>query len=216
MHKGDPVTFNKELHQFLTDEMCIDAKDLIGKIHELECSAHINDIYKIIGEFFATVQEKGVEEKIQSVFLNHEHLFDNKHAYEIIDPLRHAFDGFAYGGLHQLYTRQENEAWYPKIRLTRELKPNDIATLDFIVTIYRGCSTSEHPSKEYGQSWSTSKNVADKFAYVHYQHQPWFKPEDRVVLQSTIHKTDIYYSNQDCEFEVVVDVNLLGEVSVCA
>jgi len=216
MHKGDPVPFNKELYQFLTHEMCIDTRDLIEHIHALEHAEHIDYIYGIIEEFFTALQEKEAEEKIQKIFLSHEHLFEIEPVYAIIDPLRHAFDGFAYGGLHQLYTRQENEAWYPKVRLTRELKPNDIATLDEVVKIYRGCSPNEHKSKKYGQSWSTSKNVAEQFAYAHYQSQPWFNPENRVVLQATIPRSAIFYSNQNCEFEIVVNVNLLGEVRVCA
>ena len=216
MRKGDSVPFNKELHQFLTHEMCIDTQDLVEKIHTLECDELINDIYRMVEDFFAALQEEEAEEKIQKAFLNYEHHFENISAYAIIDPLRHAFDGFAYGGLHQLYTRQENEAWYPRVYLTRELKPNDIATLDEVVKIYRGCSADENHSKKYGQSWSTSKDAAEQFAYVHYQNQPWFNPENRVVLQSTIPKSAIFYSKQHCEFEVVVNVHFLGEVRVCA
>jgi hypothetical protein len=216
MYQGDYVPFENELHDFLATEMCIDTKELIDKISGLECEAHIIDIYKIISDFFAALKKEAAEEEIQKIFLSYEHLFNHGAAYAIIDPLRHVFDGFAYGGLHQIYTRQENEAWYPKIRLSRELKPNDIATLDEVVIIYRGCSTSEYTSKEYGQSWSTSKDVAKQFSHAHYQNQPWFKPENRIVLQSTIFRSAIFYSKQDCEFEIVVNVNLLGKVMVCA
>jgi hypothetical protein len=212
MHKGNFMPFSKELHQFLTKEMCINTLDLVEKIRTLENPTHINDVCRLLEELFIATQEKEAEAKIQKIFLSYEHLFENEPAYAIIDPMRHAFDGFAYGGLHQLFTRQENEAWYPKICLTRELKPNDIATLGETVKIYRGCSASEHSSKIYGQSWSTSKKVAEEFAYVHYQNQPWFNTEDRVVLQSTIPRSAIFYSKQHCEFEVVVNTNYLGAV----
>ncbi|MGU1745221.1 hypothetical protein ACSEQ3_01855 [Pseudomonas aeruginosa] len=206
------MPFSKELHHFLTQEMCINTRDLTEKISALEQPTHISDIYRLLEEFFIATQEKEAEAKIQKIFLSYEHLFDSEPAYAIIDPMRHAFDGFAYGGLHQLFTRQENEAWYPKIRLTKELEPNDIATLDETVEIYRGCSTSEYASKIYGQSWSTSKKVAEEFAYIHYQSQSWFNAEDRVVLQSTIPRSAIFYSKQHCEFEVVVNTNHLGAV----
>lgn len=215
MRKGDSVPLSQELHQFLINEMCIDTQDLTEKINSLDCDSCIGDTYKMIESFFISLKKEDAEEEIQRSFLSYEHLFGNEGAYAIIDPIRHAFDGFAYGGLHQLYTRQENEAWYPKVRLIKELKPNDIENLGGTVVIYRGCSMSEHIMQKYGQSWSTSKNVAEQFAYVHYQNQPWFNLQDRTVLQSTIPKAAIFYSRQECEFEIVVNVSLLGKVGVC-
>ncbi|MFS6896341.1 hypothetical protein ACDX38_13765 [Pseudomonas aeruginosa] len=215
MHKGEPVPLSPKTHQFLANEMCVDIQDLTAKIDCLDCESHVGDIYKMIESFFISLNKENAEEEIQRNFLNYEHLFENEHAYAIIDPIRHAFVGFAGGGLHQLFTGQENEAWYPKVRLTKELKPNDIATLAETVEIYRGCSIKEHTIQKYGQSWSTSKNVAEQFAYVHYQNQPWFNIQDRAILQSTISKTAIFYSKQECEFEIVVNVNLLGKVQIC-
>lgn len=215
MHKGDSVPLSQEAHQFLTDEMCIDTQDLTERISSLGCGGHVGDIFRMVEDFIISLKKEDAEEEIQRIFLKYEHLFEDKYAYAIIDPIRHAFDGFAYGGLHQLFTRQENEAWYPRVLLTKELKPNDIENLGEIVEIYRGCSMSEHITQKYGQSWSTSKKVAEQFAYVHYQNQPWFNLQDRAVLQSTISKTAIFYSKQECEFEIVVNVNLLGEVRAC-
>jgi hypothetical protein len=215
MHKGDPVPLSQEAHQFMINEMCIDTPDLTEKINSLGCDSHSGDIYRMIESFFTSLNKENAEEEIQRIFLNYEHLFEDEHAYAIIDPIRHAFAGFAYGGLHQLFTRQENEAWYPRVLLTKELKPNDIANLAETVEIYRGCGMNEHIIQKYGQSWSTSKNVAEQFAYVHYQNQPWFNIQNRAVLQSTISKSAIFYSKQECEFEVVINVNLLGKVQVC-
>ncbi|WP_258911045.1 hypothetical protein [Pseudomonas putida] len=209
------MPLSQAAHQFLTDEMCIDTQDLIEKINSLGCGSHVGDICGMIEDFIISLNKEDAEEEIQKIFLKYEHLFDNEHTYAIIDPIRHAFAGFAYGGLHQLVTRQENEAWYPKVLLIKELKPNDIENLGENVEIYRGCSINEHMTQKYGQSWSTSKNVAEQFAYVHYQNQPWFNLQERAVLQSTISKTAIFYSKQECEFEIVVNVNLLGKVRVC-
>lgn len=216
MHKGDPVPFSQEVHEFMVNEMCIDIQDLTERINSLDYSSHIDDIYRMTESFFASLKKENAEEEIQRTFLNYEHLFDDVHTYAIIDPIRHAFSGFAYGGLHQLFTRQENEAWYPKVILTKELTPNDIASLAETVEIYRGCGMNEHTIRKYGQSWSTSKNVAEQFAHVHYQNQPWFNIQNRVVLQSTAPRSAIFYSKQECEFEVVINVNLLGKVKVCS
>lgn len=210
------MQFEKALNDYLVNQMCIDPQEIIEKIGELKQEEHQDHIYHMICNFFIALKEENAEEKIQKIFLSYEYLFDHKPTYAIIDTLRHVFDGFAHGGLHQIFTRQENEDWYPKVRLNRELKPNDIAILDETVTIYRGCSTCEYTSKKYGQSWTTSKTVADLFAYSHYQNQTWFKPKDRLVLQGTVPRSGIFYSNQNGEFEVVVNVSLLREVMVCA
>ncbi|ENC9782876.1 hypothetical protein L4Z64_000943 [Pseudomonas aeruginosa] len=209
------MPLSQEAHQFLTNEMCIDIQDLTEKINSLDCGSQVRDIYTMIENFFISLNKEDAEEEIQRIFLDYEHLFDNEHAYALIDPIRHAFSGFAYGGLLQLFTRQENEAWYPRVLLTTELKPNDIANLGETIEIYRGCSMNEHITQKYGQSWSTSKDVAEQFAYFHYQNQPWFNLQDRVVLQSKVPKTAIFYSKQECEFEIVVNVNLLDKVRVC-
>jgi hypothetical protein len=142
---GGRVLIKKELRRFLTNEMCIDVDNLLKKMQESECNDHLDDFYRILDEFFTALQKENAEEAIQRIFLSYEHIFDHQAAYAVIDSLRHAFDGFAYGGLHQLYTRQENEAWYPRIRLSKELAPNDIAILVDPITIYRGCSNAnEH------------------------------------------------------------------------
>ncbi|TOF97028.1 hypothetical protein CGJ11_23165, partial [Vibrio parahaemolyticus] len=71
---------------------------------------------------------------------------------------------FAYNGLHQLYTRQENESWHPKVVLTDVLEPNDIDTLPEEVILYRGCGHTEFDNQEFGQSWTTSEDRAKDFA----------------------------------------------------
>lgn len=210
------MSLSHELRELLTDSMCIEIQDLIEKIQTLESPKWRSDIYSMLENFFVVLNGEGAKDEILKIFQSYEHLSNNDHAHEIIDPLRHAFTSFACGGLHQLFTRQENEAWYPKIVLAKELEPNDIATLAHVVEIYRGCGMSEHDSGSYGQSWTTSKNIAMNFAYSHYQNQPWFNGANRVVLKSKIPRSAIFYSDQNCEFEVVVDVSFLDAVHVYA
>ena len=195
--------------------MCIDVEDLNTKINEPSVMSYSDKLCACIEGFFDALSTDGAEDKILDIFLSYEYIHTNKAAYSLLDTLRYAFDGIAYGGLHQLYTRQENEGWYPKIKLINELKPNDIDTLPEIITIYRGCSNAEHQIKDYGQAWSTSKTVAERFAFKHYQGQEWFVESERVVLKATIPKPYIFYSKQSGEFEVAVDTEYLMNIEKC-
>lgn len=206
---------DKQLIGFLANEMCIDVRELIDKICQPNLSNHATDLFRVIGEFRGALDAKNAECRIQKIFTKYEAFFESEEAYGVLDSLRHAFDGFAFGGLHQLFTRQENEVWYPKIILVDELLPNDISSLGQEVVIFRGCSVSEYASGVYGQSWTTSQEVANQFAYVHYRLQSWFVENDRVVVKSSIPKSAIFYSDQKVEFEVVVELCHLGRTELC-
>jgi hypothetical protein len=93
------------------------------------------------------------------------------------------------------------------------LKPNDISVLSSSIDVYRGCDISEFNSKRYGQSWSTSIEVAKKFAYQHYNSQPWYKKEKRCVLKATIKKESVFFSRQNhYEKEIAVNIEKLSNV----
>ena len=132
--------------------------------------------------------------------------------YHVLDALRHSFSCYAYNGLHQLYTRQENESCQPTIKLTEILEPNDIQSLSRNLTIYRGCDISELEHNAFGQAWSTSPNIAYDFAFKHYQGQDWFDEKTRVVLEAKCSRDDVLFSDQSIEYEVVVNVTRLHGV----
>ncbi|AFJ02629.1 hypothetical protein Q7C_1480 [Methylophaga frappieri] len=170
-------------------------------------SGEVRDIYSFEdseAEKFINSYSVGLSKKLTSDF-----------AKETLDSLRHAFVSFAFNGLHQLFTRQENEVWYPKIVLTKELIPNDKETLDEEFLIFRGCSKSELESGNFGQSWSTCENCATEFAFKHYASQDWFNPLDRIVLWATYYRENVLFSNQTDfgEYEVAVNTGLLDDVT---
>lgn len=133
--------------------------------------------------------------------------------YEILDSLRHAFTLFLSGGLYDLYVYKSNESWYPKIVLKSELKLNDISGLSSSIIIYRGCNVSEFNIKKYGQSWSTSIEVAREFAYQHYASEAWYEKEKRCVLKAVVKKEAVFFSNQsNYEKEIAVDISKLTSV----
>ena len=137
---------------------------------------------------------------------------DNSDAYQVLDALRHSFSCYAYNGLHQLYTCQENESWHPKIVLAEALTPNDIYSLPQVFPIYRGCEISELKRNSFGQAWTTSPDIAKAFAYTHYQGQNWFDENKRTVLAATYSREHVLFSKQSGEYEVVVDIEKLRNI----
>jgi hypothetical protein len=179
-------------------------KYFISVIIEYESSGQTHDIYSLS----KNPAENSINERASE--LSEEILCDA--TKELLDTLRHTFACYAFNGLHQLYIRQENEYWHPKVILKCQLKPNDLYTLDQEVTLYRGCSIDEYNSRTYGQAWSTSLDIAKTFAYDHYAHYDWFDKSKRVVMVVTFNRDDAFFSDQSVEYEVVVDTNKLENV----
>lgn len=215
---------------FMSKLMKIDLKSIFDKFDENDVTSHRDEIESAIEVFVNAILEQdsspgsdsylldedsSAETTINQIAVNLIDKINSKEAKIVLDSLRHAFFSFAYGGLHQLFTRQENESWYPKIILDEVLEPNDIDVLPDIVVLYRGTDVEEFESRSYGQSWTTNREVADAFAYKHYVGQHWFERGERLVLCACIPKKHVYFSNQTGEFEVVVDTSMLNDVRKC-
>lgn len=213
--------------KFVSEDMSIEVFDLYKTLNQAELNSYQSLIIRAIRFFIQQAREQQAtnwkpdilscndspaEIAINQYYAEHFDGIDNPLVVEVSDSLRHAFCSYAYGGLHQLFTRQENEVWYPKVILNRELKPNDISCLPDFVTIYRGTDQTEFDTKSYGQSWTTELQVAEAFAFQHYVSQPWFKACDRIVLKTTYPKSELYFSHQTCEYEVVVNPRKLQMV----
>lgn len=180
-------------------------------------SSGIRQFKQILESFISNainlIERQNSKEEILKLFESSIASNKGKELYEIIDSLRHAFTSYVSGGLFDLYVYQSNESWYPKIVLKSELKPNDISVLPNSIDIYRGCDVSELSSKIYGQSWSASIEVANEFAYQHYNSQPWYKKDKRCVLKATIKKENIFFSRQNhYEKEIAVNIEKLVHV----
>lgn len=217
---------------FISNEMAIELSSIERRLVEPGVVEHRNEIEAAISKFIdaiVTQQSSGRQRDPYSFSESEAEQFINNHfrqaskciasekAIWTLDSLRHAFVSFAFNGLHQLYTRQENEVWYPKVVLKDVLTPNDIDTLDDVFTIFRGCDVSEFATRRFGQSWSTSEKIALEFAFKHYESQDWFQKESRVVLRATYRKSDVLFSNQTDfgEFEVAVETDCLDDVVLC-
>ncbi|MGO2497320.1 MAG: hypothetical protein ACTH6I_04810 [Vibrio litoralis] len=223
--------FTNEVAKFITNSMKIELNSIVDKLNEVELKEFKADLIELVeycvGELISyepnrvdpvmcLSNQNSTEDAINKYALElAERIGDHEKVNEVIDTLRHSFSCFAYNGLHQLYTRQENERWHPSVVLTEVLEPNDIETLDEAVILYRGCDLVEYESKNFGQAWSTSKDRATDFAYRHYASQPWFERKKRIVLKAVYPKDKVLFSDQSIEFEVVVDPDHLAKVEKC-
>lgn len=201
----------------LRDDMSIDIEHLMSKLRSSSMSRYTNESLDILEFFVTSLGCKNPKDKINHVAKKYEDTISDGEFETFIDSMRHAFVAFSQGGLHDLFLYQENQAWYPKVRLKQVLNPNDIHSLNEVITLYRGCDIYENNNGKYGQSWSTSEDVSREFAFVHYSSEVWFNRTSRCVLKATLHRDNVYYSDQKKhEREVVVDTTKLMGVQVCA
>lgn len=203
---------NNKCQRLLANEMCIDLKHLKEKIESPEISIHASLICEVIETLCSYVGEK-TDDDVNSYSYSVIKNMDSEPDFTI-DAIRMAFVRFISGGLKDLFVYQENEAWYPKIILNKILKPNDIESLDEEFTIFRGCDTSELESNQFGQSWTTSENIAKDFAYNHYESQDWFEAEKRILVRAKYKKIDTLYSDQSeyGEYEIVINPEKISDI----
>jgi hypothetical protein len=219
--------FDTSYYEFMSKDMRINVCSIESKLNEpffldfkIIAIATIREYIDVIMAFEAKAikpdLQSGVdneaEESIRLHYCNLADDIEDEGVLQIFDALRYSFSCYAYNGLHQLYTRQENDYWHPKITLVDRLEPNDIESLDSMIKIYRGCGAHEFDNESYGQAWTTSLDVAKDFAFKHYQSRPWFKEENRVVVETIYQRDHLLFSDQSGEYEVVVAIEKLRNV----
>ncbi|MDH0708850.1 hypothetical protein N5D53_20245 [Pseudomonas sp. GD03862] len=215
--------------EFIKNEMKILLESINSKLSENVLSPHRNQLESAISFFINAIhnqnksgylyngdsfQPSPAEVEINNYSAELSKVLSNTDAASTLDSLRHAFSSYARNGLHELFTCQENEGWHPQVILDEELRPNDINILPNLITLYRGTDITEHNSSNYGQSWSTNKEIAYLFAFKHYLGQPWFNANQRVILKTNISKEHAYFSNQSGEFEVVINARKISHVEI--
>lgn len=219
--------FDTPYYEFMSNDMRINVCSIESKLNEPFFSDFKIIAIDAIREYIDVImafEAKGIkpdllsfvdneaEESIRSHYCKLSDDIKDEDVLQVFDALRHSFSCYAYNGLHQLYTRQENECWHPKITLVARLEPNDIESLYPMIKIYRGCDAHEFDNESYGQAWTTSLNVAKDFAFKHYQSQPWFREENRVVVETIYPSEHLLFSDQSVEYEVVVAIEKLRNV----
>lgn len=218
---------SSEDREFISKEMKISLQSIDSKLSEDFLSPYRRQFEVAISFFVnsirmqndggykfdhASFEDSPAESVINQHYIELSGKIDNLEANAILDSIRHAFCSFAYNGIHQLFTHQENESWYPRVILDCVLKPNNIESLPEVVLLYRGADISELRLSSFGQSWTTKEQVAREFAYKHYENQDWFNKENRVIFKTKYPRCFVYYANQAPEYEVVIDTSKIGKV----
>lgn len=203
---------SQKAKDFIEKEMSIELNDLFNSI---EANENSESIYRFIEDLHSIVDNNKSNDEIFDKFKELTDGCNNQsNFFKTVDAIRHAFLSFSNGGLLDLYIYQEREFWYPKVVLKNIIDPNDIFMLGEVINVYRGCNKLEYENFSYGQSWSTSLDVAFDFAYMHYRFEPWFDKSKRRVVKAKINKRDVFYSKQSVEFEIVLDSTKIFDVEL--
>jgi hypothetical protein len=108
---------------------------------------------------------------------------------------------FREGGVFKLFKGRQAEWKGPKIRINESDVPSwDHRKLKEPIIIYRGMSNAEYESGDFGQSWSVSQQVAQRFAKETYSDS-----NSGVVVKACVNiESVLYHDPLDCEGEVIV------------
>ena len=203
---------NSSTRSFLK-QMHIDAESVAEKLDSADVKSSANAIESYINtigdEFLNGRCAPALKALIYDEFITRESAMTTSVAAEVLDSIRHALNSFVSGGVTELYFYQENEAWYPKVVITSTIDVSEIVDYPEFITVYRGCSKREFESGNFKQSWSTSKDVANEFAFDHYAHQPWFLVNDRVLVKAVIPKYGVLLT-RIAHHEREIILNLFG------
>jgi hypothetical protein len=119
------------------------------------------------------------------------------HAYDIFNYFRMYKDG----GRFELFKGRQAEWDGPVVVLEKaDVPDSNLSSLTNGSEIYRGMSTSEFDTSNFGQSWTTNIAVARKFAFDTYSD----KPRGLVAKVKLDNRKLIFYSLEDSEYEVIL------------
>ena len=204
--------FSEKSKKLIVDmSICMD--DLINKI-----LLDIPNNYTLVNNLFELLVDikivndgtiRDIINKKVLKYLELQGIIEDTKEYFICDSIRHAFINFKEDGIFRLYKQREAEDWYPKVIINNFIGiKEDIDKLSEEIVIYRGTSKDEYNSSIFGQSWTTKKDIAHKFAFQHYEFQK--KDTLRVLLTTRISKKAIFfYKLNDNENEVVINTDFL-------
>lgn len=224
--------FSKKVQEYIKNEMsiCIDnlTKKILNDVPNSSC--FFNDLFEYMMHIEIPYAydsnnlsnpdnqkiRKHLDKKLYEFFEKNGFTENNKE-YLIFDAISHCFINFKEDGIVRMYKNRLPEFWYPKVIITKfiGIKEN-IDELDDEILIFRGTSQEEFDSGIFGQSWSLSKSIANKFAFEYYKHQEYYQNTYRLVLSTSIKKDSILFYDKNRkehsrEDEVIVDTKYLSK-----
>lgn len=222
--------FSKKVQEYIINEMSICIDDLTKRILDdvpqsswffsdlFEYIIHLDIPYTYDSNNLTNPNNEKIRKYLDKKFydfLKSNGFTEDSDEHFIFDNIRHCFINFKENGIVRMYQYREAEVWYPKIIINNFIGIiEDIEELDYEVLIFRGTSQEEYNSGIFGQSWSLSKLIANKFAFEYYKYQEHYQNTFRVVLSTTIKKDNIFLYEKNGirnEDEVIVDTKYLSK-----
>lgn len=169
-----------------------------------DCTSRFNNDVQSIDSLIITFgvnQPSTVETKDFISFTEQHGISENKDifnfAYDIFNYIRM----FREGGRFGLFKNRQAEWEGPVVTLLPEdVSESDVELLTEGMFIYRGVSEAEFNCRKFGQSWSTSFQVAKRFAVDTYSDM-----QRGIVARTALDKSKvIYHSKLDPELEVIM------------
>jgi len=147
--------------------------------------------------------------------INEKHrIKESSDIYFIADTIRHVFSSYKKNGLLGLYKNRETEDWYPRVKISQIILPNNIDSLEENIVIYRGTRETEYNSGRFSQSWTLDKDIASRFPISNTGGKKYL--DKKIILKTIISKKDIFYfdSADIAEQEVIIDTDKIKKDKV--
>jgi len=178
------------------------------KIDPKQYSNSLQEQHGIDAEFFNRLVEQFFGLRLEELSTNHFNNFVKE--FNFLDDsliFNQLYDLFNYlrlfreGGVFKLFKGRQAEWKGPQIRINESDVPSwDCRKLKEPIIIYRGMSNAEYESGDFGQSWSVSQKVAQRFT-----NETYSDTNSGIVVKARINiESVLYHDPQDCEGEVIV------------
>ena len=212
--------------QYLEDSMSIDINHFCKRMQKH--IGYTNFLNKLLNTLFSLEiptdyfnkdrpWDSTYDDEINQVFqdINKEYrIKESSDIYIIADIIIHAFSSYKKNGLLGLYKNRETEDWYPRVKISQIILPNNIDSLEENIVIYRGTRETEYNSGRFSQSWTLNKDIASRFPISNTGGKKYL--DKKIILKTIINKNDIlYFDSADLtEQEVIVDTDKIKKNKV--
>jgi hypothetical protein len=216
--------FGEDNIDFFENKMWLDLQDIQQEINTssthpksyyLQLFTKMKEKYLYFSDKYKHTPIENSGEIKRELYREFKNIDTSDEGHNIAQELLHMFQSFCQGGIEDAWLYSTHDEWYPQI-IFKERIESDIHLLSETMIVYRGTNRKEYESGHYGQAWTLSRGIAEKFAYSQYKHSIRSHGE-RTVLQATVSQDDVFYYKKETtakEDEVIVNSEKLTDIIV--
>jgi hypothetical protein len=105
------------------------------------------------------------------------------------------------------HTNRGGENWFPIVEICSPVE--DYSHQPNVITVFRGCSLEEFENNNFRQSWSSRREVAQAFAFSHFN----IDNKNRAVIRITVKNSDIaWVRNEESEIVLLPNFTPLSSI----